>query len=304
LGLGPFPFNIIETRRIGSVLVIFRLSLNSNTNCNALTFRCKKCSSHDGLLLQLNLSNSLASSHHVLVLDAHDTTTPVSAKVDVFVESELEGLGQSLEVLEVFLVYFSKSEAHGSLHVNELSEVGLASDKAEWHSLLSAESWEEADNLNGVNVVGNHDQLGSAVLDQLGHVVETKLDVKGLGAVVSLGCGSSLESCLLFGASLGAVFCKQFKEFTGLISLDSALELSDCWRNLQALHENSLLALNSNILGPLDEAREVSLGLDVSPDSKVAWVLFEQRILFAGARCGTLITNEHCSFSSFFDHNQ
>jgi len=86
-----------------------------------------------------------------------------------------------------------------------------------------------------------------------------------------------------------------------LVSLDRALELSDCWGNFQALHENSLLALNSNILGPLDETSEVSLGLDVSPDSKVAWVLFEQRILFAGARCGTLITNEHCSFSRFFD---
>jgi hypothetical protein len=57
--------------------------------------------------------------------------------------------------------------------------------------------------------------------------------------------------------------------------------LSDGWWDLQALHENSLLSLNSDILGPLDETCEVCLGLDVSTDSKVTWVLFEQSVLFA-----------------------
>lgn len=52
-------------------------------------------------------------------------------------------------------------------------------------------------------------------------------------------------------------------------------ELGNAWRHFQALHQDALLPLNTNVLGPLDEACEVSLRLDVSSDSKVAWVLFE-----------------------------
>jgi len=126
----------------------------------------------------------------VLVLNAHDTTTPSSAEIDVLVELELEGLGEGLEVLEVFLVHLSESEAGGGLQVDELAQVGLASHEAEWHSLLSAQSGQEADHLDGVNVVGDHNELGSSVFNKLGDMVETKLDVKGLGARVTLG-GSS-----------------------------------------------------------------------------------------------------------------
>ena len=39
-------------------------------------------------------------------------------------------------------------------------------------------------------------------------------------------------------------------------------ELRDCWW-LQALGENDLLSLKANIFGPLDEALEVSFGLDI-----------------------------------------
>jgi len=106
-------------------------------------------------------------------------------------------------------------------------------------------------------------------------------------------------------SSFGTVFSEQFKKLTGLISLDSALELSNGWGDLQTLHKNSLLSLNSNVLGPLDETSEVSDGLDVSSNSKVTWVLFEQRVLFAGASLGVVVTNEHCSSISYFlGHNQ
>jgi len=44
------------------------------------------------------------------------------------------------------------------------------------------------------------------------------------------------------------------------------------------LHQDALLSLNSDVFWPSDEAGEVSLRLDVSSDSKVAWVLLEQRI--------------------------
>jgi len=50
-------------------------------------------------------------------------------------------------------------------------------------------------------------------------------------------------------------------------------------RDLESLEENSLLSLNSNIFWPLDKASEISLGLDVSSNSEISWVLGEQRAL-------------------------
>lgn len=47
-------------------------------------------------------------------------------------------------------------------------------------------------------------------------------------------------------------------------------------RHLKSLKKNSLLTLDANILGPPDEASEISLWLNVSSDSKVASVLLKQ----------------------------
>ena len=46
-------------------------------------------------------------------------------------------------------------------------------------------------------------------------------------------------------------------------------------RDLESCKKNSLLTLDANVLRPLDETSEVSLGLNVSTDSKVTWVLLE-----------------------------
>jgi hypothetical protein len=49
--------------------------------------------------------------------------------------------------------------------------------------------------------------------------------------------------------------------------------------NLQSLKKNSLLTLDADVFGPLDEASEISLGLDVATDSKVTSILLEERAL-------------------------
>ena len=67
-----------------------------------------------------------------------------------------------------------------------------------------------------------------------------------------------------------------------LITSNGARELGNAWWDLQALHKDSLLTLNADVLGPSDEAGKVSLGLDVSSDSKVVGVLFEKRFLGLG----------------------
>jgi len=77
------------------------------------------------------LSNLLTSGHHVLVLDTHFTTTPLSAEIYGIVELGHEDLGELFEILVVLFVDFGESEAGSGLLVDELTEVGLASDEAE-----------------------------------------------------------------------------------------------------------------------------------------------------------------------------
>ncbi len=64
-----------------------------------------------------------------------------------------------------------------------------------------------------------------------------------------------------------------------MILADCVGELMDwCW-HLEAHEQDSLLALNSDVLGPFNKASEISFGLDVPTDSEVAWVLCEQWVL-------------------------
>ena len=64
-----------------------------------------------------------------------------------------------------------------------------------------------------------------------------------------------------------------------LVLIDGLRELVECGGDLQSLKKNSLLTLDADVLGPLDEAGEISLGLDVTTDSKVTSILLEKRAL-------------------------
>ena len=155
--------------------------------------------------------------HHVLVLDAHNTATPVSSEGLVLVELSAEVLGKNLEILEVLLADLSESDAGGSLRVDELAEACLTLDEGEGDALLSAESGEESEELNGVNIVSHNNELGLALLNELGNVVETELDNNWLGSllgisITDLSLSLLLESGLLLLVGLGNVFTEQFKE--------------------------------------------------------------------------------------------
>ena len=67
--------------------------------------------------------------------------------------------------------------------------------------------------------------------------------------------------------------------FLTLVLIDGLRELVECGGNLESLKKNSLLTLDADVLGPLDEAGEISLGLDVATDSKVTSILLEQGAL-------------------------
>ena len=169
--------------------------------------------SHVGLLSELDISELLSMGHHVLVLDAHNTATPVSSEGLVLVELSAEVGRECLQILEVLLVNFSESNASSGLQVNKLAEVSLSADECEWNILSSAESGQVNNSLNGIDVVGNDNKLGSALFNKGGNVVKTELDVNGLGGLgSSTSFGGGLKTELLLLLSLGHVLSEELKE--------------------------------------------------------------------------------------------
>jgi hypothetical protein len=65
----------------------------------------------------------------------------------------------------------------------------------------------------------------------------------------------------------------------GGVGIEDVLELSDRRWDLQSEVEDLLLALETDILGPLHHTREVSSRLDVLTDAIVAATLLDKRVL-------------------------
>ena len=163
----------------------------------------RKVNSHVGLLSELEFSELGSLSHHMLVLDAHNTAAPVSSESLVLVELSAEVLGKNFEVLEVLLADIGESDTSGSLLVDELAETCFTLNEGEGDSLLSAKSREESEELKGINVVSNNNELSFALFNELSNVVETELDNNWLGSLLGisttlLGLSLTLESDLLF----------------------------------------------------------------------------------------------------------
>ena len=63
------------------------------------------------------------------------------------------------------------------------------------------------------------------------------------------------------------------------MSVEGLAELVDHWWDLESLLEDSPLSLKSNVFGPLDEAGQISLGLDSTADAEVLWSLLGKGVL-------------------------
>ena len=146
------------------------------------------------------------------VLDAHNTTTPVSTELVVVVELFTEARRKSLQVLEIFFVDFSKSNSGSSLQVDELAKVGLAANEAERNILTSAEGGQVDNGLNRVDVVSDHNKLGFVFLNKSSHVVKTKLDVNWFGGFTgTTSLSSFLKAELLFLLGLWLVLSEELE---------------------------------------------------------------------------------------------
>jgi hypothetical protein len=151
----------------------------------------------------------------VLVLDTHNTTTPVLALLVVVVVLFTELDGELLQVLHVLAVDLSEGNAGSGLHVAKLTEGSLSAEEAVWHVLSAAKSGQMDHALNGVNVVSNDHELGLVFFNEGGNVVETELEVHGLGGLGVLVLGHLLEAILLLLLGLGLVLSEELEELGG-----------------------------------------------------------------------------------------
>ena len=165
------------------------------------------------------------------------------------------------------------------------TKTSLALDNGVGNAHLAAQGGKENNQLNGVDVVGNQNKRSLLVLDEADNVIETVLDIVRLLAGVLLllalsnSGGLAVKTLLLLDLSLRAVLVEELESLRGGVAVQSVLELGDRWRHLEAHVQDLLLALQAHILGPLDEAREVALGLDVLADTEVAGAPLGQRVL-------------------------
>jgi hypothetical protein len=169
--------------------------------------------------------------------------------------------------------------------VNDGTKTSLALDNGVGHTHLLAERRKEDNELDGVDIVGDQDQRSLLVLNEADNVVQTILDSVGLLAdillLLALLDGGSLlkETLLLLGLGLRAVLVQKLEGLSSGVLVENVLELGQRRRDLQAHLENLLLALEADILGPLDHAGDIALRLDVLADTEVAGALLDEGVL-------------------------
>lgn len=161
------------------------------------------------------------------------------------------------------------------------AQARLALDNGIRHSHLLAQRRQEDDQLDRVNIVGDEDQGSLLVLDEADDVIEAVLDGVGFLADVLLllaildGGGLLEQTLLLLVLGLRAVLVEKLQSLGGSVAVENVLELGQRWGDFEAHLEDLLLALEADILRPLDHAAQVSLGLDVLTDAIVSGALLE-----------------------------
>lgn len=105
-----------------------------------------------------------------------------------------------------------------NLLVDNRSESSLALHNGVRDTELAAQSGQEYDQLNGVDIVGNQDQGGLLVLNETDDVVETVLDSVGLLADILLlatildGSGLLDQALLLLSLGLRSVLVEELEK--------------------------------------------------------------------------------------------
>ena len=90
-----------------------------------------------------------------------------------------EGSCQVVELTLILLSHVGQSHHSCVFLVNQLAESSLSLDEAVGDVHLLAESGQPDDKFDGFDVVGNGDDLGLSVFNELGDVIESEFEVVG-----------------------------------------------------------------------------------------------------------------------------
>merc|ERR1712241_926586 len=209
-------------------------------------------------------------------LASKTSTSPVFPDlVTTLVEVSLDGLHEFVERAAVVGLDRSKSETSAGLPSSDTSKPSLVLDDAVGDSHLAAQGGQEQNELNGVDVVGDDDELSFLLLDEPGHVVDSLTDHgSALGGSILLSSGTSFSASnqplLLSLAGLGAVLVHKLEQLGGGLPVQGLVELVDWRGDLEPRLEDSLLPLQADVFGPFDESGEIPLRLDCLADAEVS----------------------------------
>ena len=176
------------------------------------------------------------------------------------------------------------------LLVYDSSETSLALHDGVRDTHFAAESGQEDDELDRVNIVRDQDQRSLLCLDESDDVIETVLDGVRLLAhillLLSLGDSGGLlvQTLLLLRLRLRSVLVEELEHLRSGVTVEGVGELGDGRRDFETHIEDLALALETDVLGPLHHAREVATGLDVLADAEVAAALLDERVLRKSVR--------------------
>lgn len=130
--------------------------------CHPVIIKRQK-QSHRARRIHLDLDSTVKSLALLLSaglsLGTHNTATPVSLGLLVLLSvTLLDGLDHLGKLSLVLGADLSQSEDSSGLLVDDRAESGLTLDDGVWDTHLSAESWEEDNQLNWINIVGDENQ--------------------------------------------------------------------------------------------------------------------------------------------------
>lgn len=207
-----------------------------------------------------------------LGLQSHNSTTPLTGEIGILVELLHTQILEDLELRFILLVNLGKSNNGGCLLVDESSKTGLILNNKEGDLHLTAEGGKPKDELEGVNIACDKDERSLLLLNEGGNMLQSEFQLAGnLGGCLlpgGGGGGSVLNTLLLGGGSLGTVLVQQVENTSSLILSNRLGELVDGRGDLKTLVKDGTLTLDAHILGPANEAAQItSGGADGSSDA-------------------------------------
>ena len=133
------------------------------------------------------------------------------------------------------------------MHNNTQSSLAL--DNSIRHTHLSAQSWQEDNQLNRVNIIRDQYQSRFLVLDQANHMIESVFHRIRLLAHILLrlslfhSCSLLVQPLLLLSFGLWFIFVEELEGLAGGIAVEDVRKLGDGGRDFETEVEDLLLTL-------------------------------------------------------------